>query len=152
MGETKTHIKYEGNDKFSYTKKSHYERIRDFMNKLVKKMDDLKWKCITKASMAMCTVSGTVAASYVNAFAKNKGGDTKTATSINGAVNSFSDTVFTIFKGAGFMLALFGAAQLVTAMKNDDSDGKNRGMLTCLAGIALFFLKNVFGGIGLSLE
>ena len=40
-------------------------------------------------------------------------------------------------KRAGFLLGFFGAAMLLMAMKNDDADGKQRGLLTMIAGFGL---------------
>ena len=38
---------------------------------------------------------------------------------------------------AGFLIGFFGGAMLLMAMKNEDADGKQRGILTMIAGFGL---------------
>ena len=40
-------------------------------------------------------------------------------------------------KRAGFLIGFFGGGMLLLAMKNEDADGKQRGILTMIAGFGL---------------
>lgn len=53
------------------------------------------------------------------------------------AYQSVVEFIIKWLKRAGFLLGFFGAAMLFMAMKNEDADGKQRGLLTLIAGFGL---------------
>lgn len=56
-------------------------------------------------------------------------------------------TIFDIVRYAGVVMLVYGVVILVLAMRNEDSDSKNRAILYLISAVAMIFLKNLFSGI-----
>ena len=57
--------------------------------------------------------------------------------------------ILTIFRLVGVVILIFGIAQVVMAFKEENPDGKSRGMLTAGAGIGLIGLKTLLVAAGI---
>ena len=68
---------------------------------------------------------------------QQKSGGTVDHTSADSAYEGVVDFIVKWLKRAGLLIAFFGGGMLLLAVKNEDADGKQRGVLTLIAGFGL---------------
>lgn len=84
-------------------------------------------KLVSRIATVVMTVC-MIAAMSVTAFAVD--GSTNDATSFNTVV----DFIVTWVQRIGYVIGFIGAVQFGLAFKNDDADGKQRGLMTLASG------------------
>lgn len=104
-------------------------------NGITEVSNEIKLKMLTFASM--------VSALTPNVFAEGEG------TSAEELVKKLLDYIFGIFKYAGIFIIAYGVFQLVSSMKQEDADGKQKAVMTALVGVMLTGIGTFMGSLGL---
>ena len=55
--------------------------------------------------------------------------------------------VLTVFRYIGIFMTVWGVAMVVMAFRNEDAEGKTKGIMVAVAGIVLVTLKSILGFI-----
>lgn len=127
--------------------------ITEKMKQLKSKKLDFEIGLNNKACAIVGGVASALGANPLVSYANPTPAPGSASGSADGAaiMTSVSSIAFTMFKYIGFFLLVWGVGQLVLAYRNDDSDSKVRAIMAIACGAALFGLKTLFDGLGISL-
>lgn len=102
-----------------------------------------KEKTVLFAAFAVITVFAVIM--ILNpAFAANDYAD-----SLKDVIQKFIDIVLVLFQSVGVMFTVYGAIQLILAMKNDNPDDKSRASVMIGVGLALIFAPAIVNALDL---
>ncbi len=103
------------------------------------------------ASFVTCSI---VALCYSNVLAAgdgNGGTDTAGGTAVD-TINSIGETVFTIVKAIGVILAGWGIVQVGMSFGSHDAQQRSNGFLFFAGGVIVFFAKEILAGAGITFQ
>lgn len=115
-------------------------KAKDFFMSLKKKKEQLTAKIIVSFITAVSLAAP--------AFAEGGGGgsDIDPDAAFNNVIGFFADWIGRI----GLVVAFVGAIMFGLAIKNDDADGKTRGLMTLVSGFVVFAITKVLDLFGLT--
>ena len=121
------------------------------MKKILTKIKETKNKLVFKACCGLAIVTDALALTPATAYAANNGitgySNGSNSNDMKNMTNGLIDQIAALMTYVGAVVLAVGIIQVIMAFKNEDADGKTRGMLVAVTGIALIAIRSILSAV-----